>query len=70
MSDEQRRRLSPEEQEAADWEQARQWAEGTPDWSDALWQKINVGLGYRVVTLDHAETREPSDDSRASGASD
>jgi hypothetical protein len=56
-----RRRLTPEEQEAADWERARQWAESTPDWSEALWQKINAAFGYRVITHNKIKAREPSD---------
>lgn len=62
MSGGRRLRLTLDEQEAADWERARQWAESTPDWSDALWRKINAGLGYQVVTRAETEVREPSDD--------
>jgi hypothetical protein len=56
-----RPQLTPEEQEAADWEKARLWAESTPDWSEALWHKINAALGYKVTTHNKIKAREPSE---------
>ena len=61
MTDSRGRRLTPEEQEAADWERARRWAESTPDWSEALWQKINAGLGYKVVARKKLKACGPSE---------
>jgi hypothetical protein len=41
---------SPEDREAALRAWALEWVESMPDWSDAQWERINAGLGYRVTS--------------------
>jgi hypothetical protein len=56
---------APGDREAADWERAREWewewADSTPDWSDARWRKVNARLGYQVVSGRKAKSRPPKD---------